>query len=143
MDSHPIFSLRTAEVYQALESSPAGISSTEVPARQEMYGCNLLTEEAKPSPWGKIAGHLSHPLALLLWLAGAVTFFIGEPVLGLVIWALVLANAGFSFWREHRAEQAMQALRRLAADIYSGDPGRCGNPGCYRPGRTWGFARPG
>ena len=113
MDSRPIYSLRAAEVYPALDTSPDGIPSTEVPARMELYGRNLLTEEVKASPWRKLLGYLSHPLALLLWLAGAVTFFIGEPGLGLVIWALVLANAGFSFWREHRAEQAMHALRRL------------------------------
>jgi magnesium-transporting ATPase (P-type) len=54
-----------------------------------------------------------HPFALLLWIAGGVAFIVREPVLGVVIWVLVLVNAAFSFWREHRAEQAMLALRRL------------------------------
>jgi P-type E1-E2 ATPase len=36
-----------------------------------------------------------------------------EPVLGITIWILIFINAGFSFWREHRTELAMQALRQM------------------------------
>jgi magnesium-transporting ATPase (P-type) len=52
-----------------------------------------------------------------------------EPVVGIVLWLLVLANAGFSFWREYRAEKAMEALRRLLpvyARIYrNGEESNC------------------
>ena len=116
MDSRPIYALKPGEVFSALETSPNGITSNELAIRRELYGPNLLTEEAIDSPWRKLFGYLSHPLALLLWLAGTVTLFIGEPILGLVIWALVVANAGFSFWREHRTEQAMSALSSLLPD---------------------------
>jgi magnesium-transporting ATPase (P-type) len=68
----------------------------------------------KPPPaWRKLLAHLVHPLSGLLWLAGLIAFLVQEPVLGLVIWILVLVNTGFSYWREHRTEQAMHALRRL------------------------------
>ncbi len=52
-------------------------------------------------------------MALMLWLAGAITIFTGHLSLGLVIWGVVLFNAGFSFWREHRAEQAVGMLKHL------------------------------
>ena len=45
--------------------------------------------------------------------AGVIAFAQGRPALGVVIWIIVLVNAGFSFWREHRAEQAVQALKQL------------------------------
>ncbi len=113
MEMRPIYTLKAAEVYQAMESSPMGITSADVTARLALYGRNLLKEKAKKSAWREFLEFISHPLALLLWLAGAVTLVIGEYGLGIVIWALILANAGFSFWREHRAEQAMDALRNL------------------------------
>ena len=40
-------------------------------------------------------------------------FFSGDPILGIVIWILELANLGFSFWREYRAEQAIEKLRQV------------------------------
>jgi len=113
MASIPIYSLRPADVYNTLATSPDGLSSGEVAARQELYGPNLLTEVASPLVWQKLLSHTIHPLAGILWAAGAIAFVIREPVLGIVIWALVLVNSVFSYWREHRTEQAMKALRQL------------------------------
>ncbi len=38
---------------------------------------------------------------------------IGHPTLPWVIWLVVLMNAGFSFWQEHRAQQAVGILSTL------------------------------
>jgi Ca2+-transporting ATPase len=113
MESTPIYTLRPAEVFEALTTLPDGISSSEVAARLGLYGPNLLAEAAGPSVWVRLWAHLAHPLSGLLWLAGLIALLVREPVLGIVIWILVLVNAGFSYWREHRTEQAMRALRQL------------------------------
>jgi Ca2+-transporting ATPase len=113
MASRPVYSLRSVEVYEALDTSPEGLSPGEVAARLKLYGKNVLAEEVKTPSWRKFLAHITHPLSGLLWVAGGVSFVVQEPVLGIVIWMLVFVNAGFSFWREHRTEQAMQALRRL------------------------------
>lgn len=52
-------------------------------------------------------------MALLLWLAGVIAFWLGEPTLGIIIWIVVVVNAVFSYWREYRAEQATAALQHL------------------------------
>ncbi len=109
----PLYSLRVEDVYRALETSPEGIAAGEVSARRALYGLNLLHEEDLFSPWATLARHLTHPLALILWAAGGLAFIIREPVLGITMSILVLVNAGFSFWREYRAEQAMQALHHM------------------------------
>lgn len=113
MKSTPIYSLRPSEVYQALDTSPVGISSGEVAVRQALYGQNVLVEQARPQQWRRFLSHVTHPLAILLWIASGISFGVREPVLGWAIWILILVNAGFSFWREYRAGQAMAALRRL------------------------------
>ncbi len=111
--TQPLYSLRVADVFRQLETSSDGLPSGEVEARRELYGKNLLVEAPRPQPLRRFLGHLSHPLAILLFGAGLFTMFLGEPLLSLLIFILVLVNAGFSFWREYSAERAIQALSRL------------------------------
>src|SRR5574341_2373699 len=109
----PIYSMRIPEVYEALGSSPVGISKAEAEARLSLYGSNLLIEQPKPSSLSRFASHILHPMAFLLWGASLIAMLAQEYGLGLIMWAIVLINAAFSFWQEHRAEQALQALMKL------------------------------
>ncbi len=113
MSSQPIYALRPAEVYTALSSSPEGLADDQLEDRRALYGRNILSDPPKPDPVRKWLGFTTHPMALLLWLAGLVSFAVNHPIQGVLIWIVVLVNAGFSFWREHQAEQAVQALAAL------------------------------
>jgi magnesium-transporting ATPase (P-type) len=113
MISTPIYSLRVPEVYRALETSPKGLSAEEATERLSLYGQNLLTE-APPQPWWqKIILHFIHPMALILWISGILAVLVQEVSLGVVIWAVIIVNAFFSFWREYRASQAVEALKQI------------------------------
>lgn len=109
----PLYALRVPEVYQALETSPQGLTPEEAQARLALYGPNTLAEPPAPPLWRHFIGHLTHLMALLLWAAGALALIGGEPVLAVVIWVVVLVNAAFSFWQEYRAERAVAALKHL------------------------------
>ncbi|MDX9992493.1 MAG: cation-transporting P-type ATPase [Anaerolineales bacterium] len=106
----PVYSLRPGEVFLALETSPDGLSRAEADARLSLYGENILSEQKKDPPWLKIGAQFVHPLALLLLVAGFLAVF-SDWVLALVIWALTFTTAGFSYWREYRAEQATAKLQ--------------------------------
>lgn len=109
----PLYALRPADVYPALVTSPLGLPREEVTTRRELYGDNRLSTPPPPSRGVKFLQHIFHPLSLVLWLAGAIAFIVREPVLGGVMWLLILINATFTFWREARAEQAILALHQL------------------------------
>jgi len=109
----PVHTLRVAQVFGALETSPDGLTPEEARARLSMYGRNAIVEPPGAPLWRKFLAHLTYPMALLLWGAGGLALLSGRYSLGIVIWAVVLINATFSFWQEYRAEQAMAALRRL------------------------------
>lgn len=113
MDNGPIYSLRVAEVFRALDTSPDGLAREEIIARQQLYGSNLISQPPRASPWGKLFVHITHPMALLLWAASGVALAARRPEISLAILIVILINAGFSFWREYRAEQAISTLHRL------------------------------
>ncbi|MFM8319732.1 MAG: cation-translocating P-type ATPase, partial [Chloroflexota bacterium] len=113
MPSTPIYQLRPPDVYPALETCSSGLSSVEADQRLALFGLNLLSEAQRPMPLRRLLGYLGYPLALALLATGLGAAVLGQLFLGLAIWALVLVNTAFSFWRNYRAEQAIDALRRL------------------------------
>jgi magnesium-transporting ATPase (P-type) len=109
-----IYSLRVAEVCESLEtSSTAGLSSAEAEARLSLYGHNILSKQIKESIWEKLFQEFIHPPALVLFIVGLVALIQSDFVLSFIIWSIVLLNTAFSFWREYRAEQAIEKLRAV------------------------------
>ncbi len=97
---------------QQLRSRPEGLSSREAERRLAAYGRNELVRRGGTRWPRQLAKQLTHPLALLLWLAAVLAFAAGTPALGAAIIAVILLNAVFAFAQERQAEKAVEALRR-------------------------------
>ncbi len=114
MPSHaPIWTLSTPQVYETLSTSAQGLSEAETAVRIKHYGFNELPEPAKRSLLLRFTDQLTHFMALLLWVAGGLAFVSGTPEVGWAVWAVIWINAGFSFWQEFQAEQALTALNKM------------------------------
>ena len=113
MTSAPIHSLRVLEVYQSLETSPDGIDTSEAASRLSLYGDNVLSEQPAQPKWQKFLGQVRHPFIILMLLAVVISSWQRDWTLAFVILSLTIANSAFSFWREYRAEQAIEKLRHL------------------------------
>jgi P-type Ca2+ transporter type 2C len=113
MTASPIFTLRVPDVFQSMETSLQGLSTGEAEARQSLYGKNVLSEPPHPPEWQKFLRQVRHPLVLLMFLAVIISLWQRDWTLALIIFVLSIANSGFSYWREHRAEQAIDKLRHL------------------------------
>ncbi|MBK8784546.1 MAG: cation-transporting P-type ATPase [Anaerolineales bacterium] len=111
--STPIYSLRVSEACEALETSSAGLSSAEAEARLSLYGHNILSKQKKEPVWEKLLQEFIHPPALVLLIVGFAALSQSDLVLALIIWSIIFVNTGFSFWREYRAEQAIEKLREI------------------------------
>ena len=124
MASHaPVWTLSTQQVYETLSTSEKGLSEAETAIRIKHYGFNELPEPARRSLLLRFTDQLTHFMALLLWVAGALAFVSGTPELGWAVWAVIWINAGFSFWQEFQAEQALTALNKMLparAKVYRG-----------------------
>ncbi|UPU38303.1 cation-transporting P-type ATPase [Geomonas paludis] len=105
--------LPVPELLERLGTTAAGLSSPEAAARLSRYGPNTIRAAAAKPLYLKLLAHFTHLMALLLWAGGAMAWLGEMPQLALAIWSVVFINAIFSFWQEHRAEQAVEALKRL------------------------------
>ena len=72
MSATPIFSLRTQEVYEALETSANGLTDTEVNARFSLYGHNFLSKQEKTSFWEKLLHEMTRAPVVVLLVVGLV-----------------------------------------------------------------------
>jgi P-type Ca2+ transporter type 2C len=114
MPATPIHAQRAAEVFAALETSPEGLAPEAISARLALYGPNALHDPAPETAWWqKLAAHSTHPMALLLWLAGLAAMLGGRVLLGIVIWGVVVINSVFSFIQEFRTQRAVTSLKHL------------------------------
>lgn len=111
--STPIYSLRIPEVYKALETSTQGLSNAEAESRLSLYGQNILSKQKKEPVWEKLLHEFVHPPAVVLLIVGLAALLQHDVILALIIWSIIVVNTGFSFWREYRAEQAIEKLREI------------------------------
>ena len=98
-----------------------GLTAREAERRLVAYGPNELTRRSHRRWPGQLARQLTHPLALLLWVAAGLAFVGSLPALGIAIVAVIALNALFAFWQEQQAERAVEALRAylpLQAVVY-------------------------
>ncbi|MBI3968165.1 MAG: cation-transporting P-type ATPase, partial [Chloroflexi bacterium] len=107
-----LWALPPDEVYRILDTPADGLSQEEAAARLESYGPNELPEPPRRSLVLRFADHLTHFMAVLLWVAGILAFVSHTPELGWAIWGVIWINAAFSFWQEYQAERALTALKQ-------------------------------
>ena len=98
-----------------LRSSRQGLSAREARRRLVSHGPNELRREKRAGWPSEIAAQLSHPLALLLWVAAVLALVAGIPPLAGAIVAVILLNAALAFAQEVQAERAVEALAEYLA----------------------------
>ncbi len=104
------------KVIEALNTHPdRGLSPAEAQARLAQYGLNQLQERPRPTFWHMLLGQFNNFLVLILISASLVSLFLGEYVDAGAIMAIVVLNAILGVVQESKAEEALAALKKLAA----------------------------
>ena len=104
------------EVLRTLEiPSPAGLTSAEVKKRLERYGPNQLAEKPRQTFLKLVFDQLNNFIVILLLAAAGISVVMGEWVEAVAIMAIVILNAILGVIQESRAEEALAALKKLAA----------------------------
>lgn len=92
----------------------AGLSLSEVGQRLERYGPNRIETHRRRTPLKVLLAQFADLMIGLLAGAAVISALVGDATDAILIAFIVLANVGIGFAQEWRAEQAVEALRRLS-----------------------------
>lgn len=105
--------LSKEEVLNRLSSSyPQGLTDNEVKKKQGEYGLNVI-EENDVSWWKILLRQFKSSFIYLLFVAGVLSFALGESVDAGLIFLFIFINAGIGFFQEYRSETAVQSLKKF------------------------------
>jgi Ca2+-transporting ATPase len=109
------YKLSVDETRSELKTSQEdGLTSTDAQKRLAQFGANELIDRGSKNPWLILLRQFTEFLVIILVLAAIVSAALGEWVDAIVIMAIVILNAILGYTQEHRAEQAMAALKKMA-----------------------------
>ena len=91
----------------------AGLTTEQARRVLADVGPNAIVEAKGPSAVRQFVANFVQLLALLLWVGAGLALVAGLPQLSAAIVVVIVVNAVFSFVQEHRAEEAVAALRSM------------------------------
>ncbi|MGE5808079.1 MAG: cation-transporting P-type ATPase, partial [Nitrospirota bacterium] len=103
------------DLLMRLNSSAAGLTSSEAADRLKQAGPNILRPPRKRALVLQFLARFKNPLVIILLVASAVSAFTGDVTSFLIISAIVIMSVTLDFIQEHRAGKAAEKLRQSVA----------------------------
>jgi Ca2+-transporting ATPase len=108
-------SMKSDEALNTLRSDPKGLSREDAENRLREFGYNELKERKRVTPLQIFLGQFKDIFVIMLLIATAIEFLIGEYIDAATIGAIVVLNSIVGFVQEYRSEKAMEAMKKLTA----------------------------
>jgi Ca2+-transporting ATPase len=106
------------EIIRELDSDLTwGLDQTAVLAKREQYGPNELVEKPGKTMWAMFVDQFKQFLVILLFIAALISGILGEWLDSIVILVIVVLNAFLGVVQEFKAEQSLEALKKLSAPL--------------------------
>ena len=115
LHEHDWHALKPEEVLNHLKVQGNGLVTEEAKRRQEYYGPNQLKEAPRPTFLQMLWEQLNNFVVILLIVASVISALLGDYVEAAAIMAIVVLNSVLGIVQERRAEEALAALKKLAA----------------------------
>ena len=91
-----------------------GLTDEIVSERLKQYGSNELATKQKRTLWQRIFAQINDVLVYVLIIAALISAFVGEWADASIIALVVVLNAVIGVVQESKAEQALEALKKMA-----------------------------
>jgi len=109
--------LTTEDVFNKLQTTSGGLSSSEAFRLLGVYGPNRIHAERRTSPLKLLVAQFKNVLILTLLIATLLSVYLGHGFEAVAIAVIVLFAVLLGFVQEFRAEKAIEALREMAAPL--------------------------
>lgn len=96
---------------ELVTDSQKGLTTTEAKRRLQTYGANVLATKEQ-SAWSKFIHHFMGPIAYMIEAAALVSVCIGHWDDFSIILLLLFFNAFIGIWQDHKASNALAALKK-------------------------------
>ena len=90
-----------------------GLTTQQAMTLHDTHGWNELPQAASPSPVRIMLRQFTNVLVVILIIAAAIAFVVGERIDTIAIAIVILLNGLLGFVQEWRAENALQSLRNM------------------------------
>ncbi len=113
MNGHKVdyYLLSTTETFQKLQTTPQGLTSSEVLRRTSIYGNNRLKTIKGRHPLITFFNQFRDLMVILLIISGMISLYLGEYRDVTILFSIVIINALIGFFQEYKAEKIMNALK--------------------------------
>ena len=111
------YKLSAEKALQQAGSTPDGLNSDEAARRLAQHGSNELREKVQRSRWQILLEQFKGILTVLLVIAAIISAVLGDWIEAVAILVIVVLNGVLGYTQESRAEQSMEALKRMAVPI--------------------------
>ena len=107
--------LESAKIISELHSSEKGLPSAAAEKLFNEVGPNQLQEKKRKSAFSIFLNQFKDFMILVLLAAAIVAGIVGDLTDTIIIAVIILLNAIVGFFQENKAEEAMEALKRISA----------------------------
>lgn len=96
-------------------SAQSGLSAAEAAARLQKNGPNALIEKKGKTKLQMFLAQLNEPMIYILFAAALISLLLGEVSDAIIVLVVVLVNAVVGMVQEGKAQQALEALKKLSS----------------------------
>jgi len=111
------YQLNREEIFNQLHTSHSGLGNDVISTLQKELGENSILETKQKSKLSILLGQFKDIMIIILLVAAAISFFVGEYTDALVILAIIIGNAWMGFSQEYNAEESIRMLKKMAAQF--------------------------
>ncbi len=102
------------KIFNEFGSSINGLSKEEAAKRIIQYGYNELQEKKKVPAWLLFLNQFKDIMIIILFVAAVLSGIVGDLTDTIIILIIIILNALIGFVQEYRAEQSMEALKKMS-----------------------------